>query len=440
MAPIFPARHSPSGSTVQSQAHMPEELLALIAGCATTALAWSSRSRLPRCSSMSAAASSLVTSVPTPQRHRPCGLTLHRLFSQGGTAWNRSNHRAAMESGDFQGAMNHASAAVQEARAELERLSSAHLSKPAVRILSGFAIGGVLGPATFGGGWPFLSLLVLLVYFISNEYSDILDRVLQPKLAPGLRTALWTVSIATIFSAQVGIRTGVFECAAISMLAILLFLQGNARLPNNRVAIQFSHIASQVFGVFYIGYLPAFWIRLRTIGMMLPSPVSPQLHALTSFLHWPLQASVGACATVSCVLCIVAADTCAWAGGRKWGKRPLISVSPRKTVEGAYCGVCGCIAMALLCDWAWGTPAGPCFAATCGLLIFCASLLGDLVVSALKRDAGVKDAGALIPGHGGILDRFDSYFFAAPASYFCWYMLLRARGVPASMLTQPFLV
>ncbi|CAE7748634.1 CDS5 [Symbiodinium sp. CCMP2592] len=177
-------------------------------------------------------------------------------------------------------------------------------------------------------------------------------------------------------------------------------------------------------------------VRLRAIGPALPSGAPTGF--LTDFvrlIRWPLERSVGCCVTVSCVLCIIAADSCAYFGGKHFGKRPLIVVSPNKTQEGAYCGLLGSVLMALLCDKAWGFPSDPLISGLVGALIFCASLLGDLVVSAMKRDAQVKDTGSLIPGHGGILDRFDSYFFAAPVAYFCWYAYLKYHSnLPPSLI------
>eukprot|EP00442_Polarella_glacialis_P024139 CAMPEP_0115148020 /NCGR_PEP_ID=MMETSP0227-20121206/63636_1 /TAXON_ID=89957 /ORGANISM="Polarella glacialis, Strain CCMP 1383" /LENGTH=73 /DNA_ID=CAMNT_0002557997 /DNA_START=131 /DNA_END=349 /DNA_ORIENTATION=- len=64
--------------------------------------------------------------------------------------------------------------------------------------------------------------------------------------------------------------TGIFECAAVTLLVLLLLLQGNTRPADGSQPISFAHIASQVFGVFYVGYLPSFWIRLRSIGQALP--------------------------------------------------------------------------------------------------------------------------------------------------------------------------
>jgi len=308
------------------------------------------------------------------------------------------------------------------------------IPKPVVRTASGLVIGGILGPATFAGGWPFMLLLALIVFCITVEYGNILDSVLEPKLTPALRWMLWTVSTGTVLAAQLGVLTGIFECAAISLMATLLVLQGNTKVPEGGVPIGFAHISSQVFGIFYVGYLPAFWIRLRSLSAPLANQPSQFLVWITNLLRWPLNPTIGACATVSCVMCIIAADSFAYFGGKTWGRRPFVRISPNKTVEGAYCGLIGSIVMGLLCDAAWGSPAGPLVAASMGALIFFASLLGDLTVSAMKREAGLKDAGSLIPGHGGILDRFDSYFFAAPVAYFCWYVFLRASGHPMGQL------
>ncbi|CAE7544921.1 CDS4 [Symbiodinium necroappetens] len=300
----------------------------------------------------------------------------------------------------------------------------------------GFVLGEIMGPATFAGGWAFLMAYTGVVYLISVEYSRLIAGVLEPPPVRAQRWALFLVSASILLAAHCRVLTGIFECAAVTLLVLLLLLQGNITMPDGSSPISFSHIASQVFGVFYVGYLPSFWVRLRAIGPALPSGAPTGF--LTDFvrlIRWPLERSVGCCVTVSCVLCIIAADSCAYFGGKHFGKRPLIVVSPNKTQEGAYCGLLGSVLMALLCDKAWGFPSDPLISGLVGALIFCASLLGDLVVSAMKRDAQVKDTGSLIPGHGGILDRFDSYFFAAPVAYFCWYAYLKYHSnLPPSLI------
>jgi phosphatidate cytidylyltransferase len=114
--------------------------------------------------------------------------------------------------------------------------------------------------------------------------------------------------------------------------------------------------------------------------------------------------------------CIWLTDAAAYGGGRAWGQRRLVpTISPAKTVVGFVCGLGGGLVPLLL--WrqlpSWSL-------LELGGLFLCVSLgsqMGDIVESAIKRDLGVKDAPTLIPGHGGVLDRFDSYLFAFPVAY-----------------------
>jgi phosphatidate cytidylyltransferase len=120
------------------------------------------------------------------------------------------------------------------------------------------------------------------------------------------------------------------------------------------------------------------------------------------------------------LLCAVvfAGDTAALYAGTLWGRNKLCpSISPGKTVEGALGGLLANLAVGLagkgwfLPEIGWGTCIA--FALGAGL----AGQAGDLFESALKRAAGTKDSGALLPGHGGVLDRIDALLFAAPVAY-----------------------
>jgi phosphatidate cytidylyltransferase len=112
-----------------------------------------------------------------------------------------------------------------------------------------------------------------------------------------------------------------------------------------------------------------------------------------------------------------AADIMAFYTGSRFGRRRLAPrVSPKKSVEGAAGGLAAAALAGLLGNgWAWHLPwpAAP----VAAIILAVVGILGDLAESAVKRAAGVKDSGGLIPGHGGVLDRLDSLVFATPVAY-----------------------
>ncbi len=121
---------------------------------------------------------------------------------------------------------------------------------------------------------------------------------------------------------------------------------------------------------------------------------------------------------IPCVLAFLS-DTGAYFAGCAFGKHKLApTISPKKTVEGVIGGVAGAIVgMLIYCavlDIAFGFQANYFYAVIYGLLGSITAVFGDLSFSAIKRQVGIKDYGNLIPGHGGILDRFDSMTLVAP--------------------------
>ena len=115
-----------------------------------------------------------------------------------------------------------------------------------------------------------------------------------------------------------------------------------------------------------------------------------------------------------------ASDTAAYYGGRALGKSPFSPLSPGKTREGALCGAGAAILVAAFIASRTGFPLPQCL--MLGFIVAIAAPLGDLAESFWKRELGVKDMGAVFPGHGGILDRCDSLLFAVLALflYFAW--------------------
>ncbi|MBR5969895.1 MAG: phosphatidate cytidylyltransferase [Lachnospiraceae bacterium] len=130
-----------------------------------------------------------------------------------------------------------------------------------------------------------------------------------------------------------------------------------------------------------------------------------------------------------------ACDTCAYLAGRAFGKHKLCpALSPKKTVEGAIGGLLG----SALIAGAYGlilphyTAYNERVVWAClliGLLCGVLSQLGDLLASGIKRDKGIKDYGSLIPGHGGVMDRFDSVIFMLPVVYFMIVFFLQGKPI-----------
>jgi len=157
--------------------------------------------------------------------------------------------------------------------------------------------------------------------------------------------------------------------------------------------------SSTLFGVLYLGKLTSYFVAIRAI---------PQ---------------IGTAATIEAIVLVALTDIFAMLVGKSMGRTPLSSISPRKTVEGALGGLA--VAMlagiaAALTPWMhalWWQ------GAVVGAITSFGAQAGDLVESALKRDASVKDAGTLIAGHGGVLDRFDSYLFGGLAFYFVLWLI-----------------
>lgn len=120
--------------------------------------------------------------------------------------------------------------------------------------------------------------------------------------------------------------------------------------------------------------------------------------------------------------CAWICDTCAWAAGRAFGKHKMTPLlSPHKTIEGAIGGIAGGTLLCVFAAWLIGVLVlgenvygGFIVIGIVGSII---GMVGDLAASAIKRNHGIKDYGKVIPGHGGIMDRFDSIIFTAPVIY-----------------------
>lgn len=128
---------------------------------------------------------------------------------------------------------------------------------------------------------------------------------------------------------------------------------------------------------------------------------------------------------ITIMLSVFACDTGAYFVGSLWGKHHYSSISPNKTIEGSIGGFVSSFIICFVCWHYWGNVAayGLHFGIIMAILIGISAQIGDLLISLIKRHFKVKNASELIPGHGGILDRFGSVFFTAPTlGLFFWAM------------------
>jgi phosphatidate cytidylyltransferase len=259
------------------------------------------------------------------------------------------------------------------------------------RILSALLLIPLIVGPIYLGGYPLLVLALVVAVLGYYEFDAMLRRGgRRPFRALGLVLTLLLVSTPHIPQ---------FDTAAaitVAVLLTLLYSLFQARSPHETVL----DAALTLVGAAYVGWL----LRYALLTRMLPGGFELTIIALVG--TW-------------------AADTGAFLAGSAFGKRKVYPrVSPGKTWEGVAGGLALTVVVLLLAGTTllqlevWQS-------LFLGVVITAAAALGDLVESAFKRAAGVKDSGALIPGHGGLLDRADSVLFVLPVFYYSYQMIVR---------------
>ena len=269
------------------------------------------------------------------------------------------------------------------------------------RLVTAIVLGPLFLIAVAVGRLVFLAAIMLLVGLAAWEFFRMASRKsARPRTATGIGLALafpallyWSPTNPLALTAL--LTGGVIGIALVQLLD-----------PAGDEAL--ASVSTTVYGAAYAGLLLGHFVLIREVPRAVPGMPyvsGAALVAVAVFLTW-------------------VNDSAAYVIGHRWGRRKLIPrVSPGKTVEGAVGALLVTIAAGvptLVIVDRWVPLFGPADGLAVGALVGIAAPLGDLVESAFKRDAGVKDASDLIPGHGGILDRFDSLMVVAPAF---WYYL-----------------
>lgn len=269
--------------------------------------------------------------------------------------------------------------------------------------------------ALYLGGWVLGGLVAAVAGVTVHEFYGLSRaRGVRPFEVAGIAG---TVALVLLATARPTVAEVAAPAAALVMLVALICLGAAVwlRWPGGE---PLPAVGATVTGMIYVGGSLAFIPLLRGLPATAPGALGGNRWDATAFVLLPL-------------LTTWANDSAAYFVGRAVGRRRLApDVSPGKSVEGAVAGLVAAMLMAVGVSW-WslsGLPflaVSPIHAVWIGLLLGVAAQVGDLAESVLKREAGVKDSGRALPGHGGFLDRVDALLFAMPAAW----LLLAVAGV-----------
>ena len=260
------------------------------------------------------------------------------------------------------------------------------------RVLVALIAGPVVILAVYFGRWANLILFLGISVISMVEFF----KMSQTK---GTFPMVWLSVLAGI-----GIMLDAYFAAFAHVLPILagfLVMAGILELWRMEGS-RFHNLGVSFLGVGYIGLLLSYFVAIRELPPSLGVPYRQ-----------------GGIWALTILLCFWIGDSAAYFLGSSLGKHKLASrVSPKKTVEGAVAGFLAMMLVALVSKW-WFVPEWTWLdAAIVGGLCGTVGQLSDLVESQFKRDAGVKDSSNLLPGHGGLFDRFDVLFLTSPVIYY----------------------
>lgn len=265
------------------------------------------------------------------------------------------------------------------------------------------------------GGWYLAGLMAVAAALAAKEFLDL-------AVAGGGRPLRWLgIPAASALVVLAGLEPGfaIWGDRALALLVVLgLAASCSVTAAGGIDRAPLLSAAATVSGVVYTGGTLSFVVLLRHL---------PETQGAVAAHPWEGTLLVFLPLAVTWV-----GDTAAYFVGKKMGKRPLAPrVSPNKTIEGGVAGLIAAPAtgalMGVFLQGLPNFPVSPLAGAAVGLVLGAGAQLGDLAESVLKREAGVKDSGALLPGHGGVLDRFDALFFTIPLGY---GLILLARYLP----------
>jgi len=246
---------------------------------------------------------------------------------------------------------------------------------------------------TNAGGYHFLLLIDAVIFVGMWEFYRMME-------AKGIRPyKLVGIFCALLLSWYVFASNGIYGNFFLALVLITLMA---VEITRKETKMATAHIATTILGVTYIGFLGSHLIMLRE-------------HPLRINLDY----GYGASFVFLAFVITWAGDTGAYIVGSLAGRRPLIArISVKKTREGSVGGLLCAVGAALIAKETFAPYLELWHALVLGVIAGVVGQFGDLFESLIKRDADIKDTSEMIPGHGGVLDRFDSLLFTSPLIYY----------------------
>jgi phosphatidate cytidylyltransferase len=251
-----------------------------------------------------------------------------------------------------------------------------------------------------GSWWLFVPVTAAMLVGLQEFYRAMRLKGIEPTDVVG-----WVAAVGIMWATQFVAyspewRSGIITACVAG--AVLLAMITQFWRPAGSSVI--SNSGATVFGVVYVALLFSFFLRLRTVG----------LHDATGLPLDGFRDRTGALLLV--ILVVWSQDAVAQLAGRTFGTvKPWPNISPNKTLEGCAAGLLAAMVMSLAFGSLLRLP--PVDLVVLGLLLGVLGQLGDFGKSLIKRELGIKDFGTILPGHGGVLDRFDSLLFTMPVAY-----------------------
>ena len=278
-----------------------------------------------------------------------------------------------------------------------------NLSKSVTRLITGVIFGFTALFAIMAGGLWIVGLVLIIVTLASKEYVKILEH-------KGFRPSSRIIILSSfIFAALAYFNRFDMVALAFTACSIMAFMSVLFKGKQPYIA----NVATTILGFVYCGWFPLHLLFLRDLGS----------HPLYEGLIKTNVTTEGAGYALLLFFAVILTDSMCYYAGCYFGKHKLSKViSPNKTIEGSIGGTLSCMIFCFIFGQILMIPWYHCL--ILGLLIAAFAQIGDLCESMIKRDAGVKDSSNILPGHGGFLDRTDSYILTIPVVHYYMFMFV----------------